>query len=104
MPKLTLAEIGALPEYHLLLKKRRAIALPLCLVMLAAYCAFVLLVGYRPDIMSIRLADGVTSLGIVLGLGTILLTLAVTVIYVWYANTRIEPVVAAIQQKASGHE
>mgnify|MGYP000039891020 CR=1 FL=1 len=102
MTKLSLTEIGALPEYKDLLAKRRAIAVPLCLLVLVAYCAFILTVGYRPDIMSIRLADGVTSVGIVSGLGIILLTLGVTVVYVSYANSRIEKIVTAIQKKASG--
>lgn len=104
MPKLPLDVVGTLPEYHELKARRRRIALPLSVVMLSAYYAFILLVAYAPQVLGRTLSDGVTSLGILVGLGVILLTFAVTVIYTWYANTRIEGLVETIQKKAAGHE
>lgn len=104
MSKKSHAEIGALPEYKLLLSKKRAITIPLTAVMLIAYYAFVLLVAYDPGFLSTKLSDGITSLGIVLGLGLILLTFAVTAFYVWYANSHLENLIIKIQEKAGSHD
>ncbi len=95
--------IAELPEYHELIRKRHQIILPLAAVMFVAYFAFILLVAYDPSYLATPLADGVTSLGITLGLGLILLTFAVTALYTWYANAHIEDLIAEIQKKA-GHE
>lgn len=103
MPKsVAPVDISAMPEYQELLAKRRAVAIPLTVLMLVIYYAFILMVAYAPDMLHQPIGEGVTSLGIVLGLGVILVTLAVTGFYVWYANTRIEPIVATIQRKAGG--
>lgn len=98
------AEIGAMPEYKLLISKKRAVTLPLTLIMLAAYYAFVSLVAYDPGFLSTKLSDGITSLGILLGLGLIVLTLAVTAFYVWYANSHLETLVSKIQEKAGRND
>ncbi|MCD8563365.1 MAG: DUF485 domain-containing protein [Alphaproteobacteria bacterium] len=98
------AEIGAMPEYKLLLSKKRAVTTPLTIIMLVAYYAFVLLVAYDPGFLSTKLSDGITSLGIVLGLGLIILTLAITTFYVWYANSHLENLISKIQEKAGSHD
>ena len=92
-------KIGELSEYHELLRRRRTVAVPLTVLMLVAYYAFILLVAYAPSVLSIRLADGVTSLGVLLGLGIIGVTLAITAFYVWYTNKHLEDLVSRIQEK-----
>ncbi len=104
MPTLSTDAIKALPEYQELIKKRKCIARPLTVIMLLAYYIFVLMVAYAPETLSIKLADGVTSVGIVMGLGLIILTFAITGIYVWYANSKLEDLIIKIQQKAGAHE
>jgi uncharacterized membrane protein (DUF485 family) len=104
MPELSLNAIGELPEYKELIRKRRAIAIPLMVITLTSYYAFILLVAYAPDFLKITLFDGVTTIGIALGFGVIVVTLAVTAFYVWYANHHLEALVTRIQQKAAGHE
>jgi uncharacterized membrane protein (DUF485 family) len=94
--------IGAMPEYQELLQKRRAVAIPLTALMLVVYFTFILLVAYAPDFLHQSAFGGVTSIGIVMGLGVIFLTFIITFIYARYANTHIDPLVSQIQQKAGG--
>lgn len=101
MNKLTPQQIRSLPEYSELLAKRRKITVPLAIVTLSAYFSFILMVAYTPDILGRTTADGITTIGIWFGLGLILLTFAITATYVWFANTRIEKLLTAIQHKAS---
>lgn len=97
--------ITDMPEYALLLKRRRGVTLPLVAIILLAYYSFIIAVAYAPDFMGRPVVEGgVTSIGILFGLGLILLTFGVTAFYVWYANTRIEPLLHAIYQKATHHE
>lgn len=101
MNKLTPQDIRALSEYSELLAKRKKIVVPLTIVTLASYFSFILMVAYAPDVLGRTTADGVTTIGIWFGLGLILLTFAITAVYVWFANTRIEKLLTAIQSKAS---
>lgn len=95
----TIQAIAALPEYQQLLSKKRAVVFPLTVLMLVAYYAFILLVAYNPTLLSTQLSDGVTSLGILLGLGLIGLTFTITAFFVWYANAHLENIVEDIQKK-----
>jgi len=99
MKTLSVDEIHALPEYRELLYRRRRVTRPLTVLMLTAYFSFILAVGYTPELLASKLSDGVTSLGILLGLGLILLTFAITAFYVWYANKYLEDLVIRIQAK-----
>lgn len=101
MHTLSIDEIRALPEYRELLHKRRKIGIPLCVIMLLAYYAFIFTVAYEPAVLSQRMSDGVTTLGIWVGLGLILLTWAVTAFYVWYVNSHLEDLINRIQAKAA---
>ncbi|WP_435640263.1 DUF485 domain-containing protein [Micavibrio aeruginosavorus] len=97
--------ITEMPEYAELLKRRNAITTPLAAIVLVAYYTFIIMVAYAPDLMGRPIVeDGLTSVGIIFGLGLILLTFAVTAFYVWYANTLIEPLLHTIYQKAKHDE
>lgn len=96
--------VTSLPEYHELLRRRRLITIPLIIAMLGAYFSFILLVAYKPVFLAQTVGAGVLTYGIIFGLGIILLTLAITVVYVWYSNSRIENLVIDIKQKAVAHE
>ena len=68
--------------------------------MLVAYYGFILMIGYAPGLLAVKLGDGVTSVGILAGLGLIFLTFAVTAFYVWYVNRHIAALADRIQAKA----
>lgn len=94
--------IKALPEYQTLLHQRRILAWPLCLIILTGYYSFILAVAYFPAMLATPLGDGVTSVGIVFGLGLILLTFAVTAVFVWRTNATTAILLAQIKDKAEG--
>lgn len=94
-------QIRQMPEYRTLLHKRRKVAVPLCLLMLAVYYTFILMVAYAPATLSQPVGNGPMTVGIYAGLGLILFTLAETAFYVWYANHQLDPLVHQIQEKVA---
>ncbi len=104
MPGLSPHAVRNLPEYRELLRRRRAISLPLTVIVLIAYYSFIVLVAYAPEFLAQPVGDSIATYGIAYGLGLILLTFLVTAIYVRYANRHIEHLVHIIQQKAVSHE
>ena len=93
-------QIRALPEYIALTRARKKIVWPLSLIIIAAYFALILTIAFAPSALGTPIGEGVTSVGIALGLGVILLCFLLTGIYVYYANTVIEPLTKKIVQKA----
>jgi len=94
--------IRQLPEYAALTRARKKIMWPLSLAVIAAYFALILTIAFNPSALGNPIGDGVTSIGMVLGLGVILFCMVVTGIYVYYANRVLEPLTQAIVQKAGG--
>lgn len=88
------------PEYAALTRARKKIMWPLSIVIIAAYFALILAIGFTPESLGNPIGTGVTSIGITLGLGIILLCFAITGIYVYYANRVLEPLNQAIIKKA----
>lgn len=95
----TLAKIAQSGDYKELVRRTRAVTVPLTFLMLVAYFSFILLVAYAPAYLKTTIGTGVTTLGIAFGLGIIILTLIITVIYVRYANRNIETLVETIKHK-----
>ncbi len=88
------------PEYEALTRARKKIVWPLSIVMIVAYFALILAIAFVPESLGNPIGNGVTSIGITLGLGIILLCFVVTGIYVYYANRVLEPLNRAILKKA----
>ncbi|WP_039913207.1 DUF485 domain-containing protein [Cellvibrio mixtus] len=88
------------PEYAALTRARKKIMWPLSIVIISAYFALILAIGFIPESLGSPIGTGVTSLGIALGLGIILLCFIITGIYVYYANRVLEPLNQAIIKKA----
>jgi uncharacterized membrane protein (DUF485 family) len=78
------------PRFQELVRRRSRLAWALSAVMLAIYFAFILLVAFAKDLMATTIGGGVTSLGIVLGLGVILAAFVLTGVYVARANSRFD--------------
>ena len=95
-----LEQISALPEYIALTRARKKIVWPLSIAVIAAYFALILTIAFYPASLGSPIANGVTSVGIALGLGIILYCMVITGIYVAYANGVIEPLTRVIAQKA----
>lgn len=88
------------PEYAALTRARKKIMWPLSIIVIAAYFVLILAIAFVPQSLGQPIGDGVTSIGISLGLGVILLCFVITGVYVYYANRVLEPLNRAIQQKA----
>jgi uncharacterized membrane protein (DUF485 family) len=97
---MTHAEIHQLPEYTALTHARKKIVWPLSVAVVFAYFALILTIAFDPGILGTPIGDGVTSIGVVLGLSLILFCMVVTGVYVHYANTVLEPLNRVIRQKA----
>lgn len=92
--------IRQLPEYAALTRARKRIMWPLSLATIVAYFTLILTIAFDPESLGNPIGEGVTSIGMVLGLGVILFCMVITGIYVYYANRVLEPLTRAIVQKA----
>lgn len=96
--------IRQLPEYAALTRARKKIMWPLSLATIAVYFALILTIAFHPTTLGMPIGDGVTSIGMLLGLCVILFCMVITGIYVYYANRVLEPLTKAIVQKAGGQQ
>lgn len=85
--KLTENQQNALSKFRQFVSFRSKISLVLSLVVLVCYYAFVLSVGLFPEVLGYRLGPSSITLGIIAGLFIIVLSIIVTGIYTFLANT-----------------
>ncbi len=85
-----------------LARRRWRMAISLSAVMVAIYFGFVLLVAWNKDGLGTLLVPGL-SVGIVLGALVILLTWAVILFYVRWANTHIDAEITRLNQLMNGN-
>ena len=90
------SRIASHPKYQELRRKRTAYGLWLTLAMLVVYYGFILLVAFDKELLAQRIGDGVTTLGMPIGLGVILFTIAITAIYVRRANREFDALSDAV--------
>ena len=85
-PDELLARIRDDLEFQRFVAKRAFFAWVLSLLVGVIYFGFILLIAFNPAVLATPIGDGVTTLGIPIGLGVILSAFALTGIYVWRAN------------------
>lgn len=90
-------EILADPRYERLLERRGRFTWTLSIVMLIAYFGYIALVAFDKAVLARPIGSGVTSLGIPVGVGLILLGILLTGIYVRRANREFDPLVNALR-------
>jgi uncharacterized membrane protein (DUF485 family) len=78
------------PKYQELKAKRTRMGWWLTLAMMVVYYGFILLVAFAKPFLATRLGDGVTTIGMPIGLGVILFTIGITAIYVRRANSEFD--------------
>ena len=88
--------IASHPKYQELKAKRTRFGWWLTLAMMAVYYGFILLVAFNKEFLSQRLGDGVMTVGIPVGFGVIVFTIAITAIYVRRANSEFDDLSADI--------
>ena len=80
-------KIKSNPKYHELVSKRSKFAWTLSVVMLVIYYAFILTIAFNKQFMATPLSSGsVTTIGIPIGIGVIILAFILTGIYIQRAN------------------
>ena len=88
--------IAAHPKYQELKSKRSRFGWTLTALMMIVYYGFVMLVAFDKAFLAQRIGDGVITLGIPVGFGVILFTIAITAVYVRRANAEFDTLSDAI--------
>lgn len=91
-----LTDLANDPRYQRLVRRRGRFSWLLTVVMLAIYFGYVLLIAFRRDILARPIAEGVTTLGIPVGIAVILSGIALTGIYVVRMNRTFDPEMRAL--------
>ena len=87
------------PRYQQLVRRRGRFTLILTIIMLVAYFGYVALVAFDKPFLARPIGGGVTSLGIPVGVGLILLAILLTGLYVRRANREFDPLVKALRNE-----
>jgi len=88
------------PRYQELKARRSRFGLWLTLAMMVVYYGFILLVAFDKPFLATRIGDGVTTIGMPIGLGIIVFTIVITGIYVRRANSEYDALADQIAKGA----
>ncbi len=95
------ARIEANPKYHELRRKRGSFGWILTVLMLVVYFGYIALIAFNKPFLAQPIGNGVTTLGIPIGMGVIIFTIVITGIYVRRANSEYDQLTAEILEEAS---
>lgn len=95
------ARIQANPKYQELRRKRSGFGWMLTALMLVVYYGYISLIAFNKPFLATPLGQGVTTLGIPLGMGVIIFTIVITGIYVRRANSEFDALTAEILKDAA---
>lgn len=90
------ARIRANPRYQELRRKRNSFGVLLSVLMLAVYYGYISLIAFDKEFLGRPLGAGVTTLGVPIGMGVIVFTIVITVVYVRRANSEFDALTAQI--------
>lgn len=93
-----LARVAQDPRYRQLVRRRGRFGWSLAAVVLLVYFGYILLIAFDRDLLAKPIGDGVTSLGIPVGIAIILLSILLTGIYVRVANRDFDRLERAIRE------
>ncbi|MDE1545682.1 DUF485 domain-containing protein [Dechloromonas agitata] len=88
------------PKFHEFIAMRSRYSIIMAIVSAAIYYGFILLVAFDKELLAKKIGAGVTSLGVPMGVGVIVLTIVLTWIYVRRANTEFDATNEAIIKEA----
>lgn len=100
MPEVLTDRIAADPRYAELIRRRSRFGWAMAAIMFAAYIGFILLVAFAKPLLATPIGDGVTTIGVPVGLGLIVAAIALTGLYVLRANRRFDRAMAVILRDA----
>lgn len=93
----TVAQINANPEYIMMRRKRNSLGVTLTVIILVLYYGYVSLIAFNKEFLGTRIGEGVTTIGVPIGLGLIVTVIVLTAYYVWQANRSFDSLVAKIK-------
>ena len=93
------ARVAQDPRYEQLVRRRSRFGAVLTAIILAAYFGYILLIAFNKELLSRPVGDGVTTLGIPIGIGIILLSILLTGIYVRVANRDFDRLERALREE-----
>jgi uncharacterized membrane protein (DUF485 family) len=97
----TLDRITANPKFLEFVAMRSTYSIIMAIVSAAAYYGFILLVAYNKEFLAQKIGEGYTmSVGVPIGVGVILFTIALTWIYVRRANTEFDAINESLIREA----
>lgn len=79
------------PKFKEMVAKKSRLSWTLTIIMLIVYVGFMLLVGYNKEFLMSSFSGGVTTWGIPLGLGIIILSFVLCGVYAYIANNTLDP-------------
>jgi len=89
------------PKFQSLVAKRNAYSFVMSALMLFVYFGYILLIAFNKEWLATKIGEGyTTSIGIPMGLGVILFTIIITIIYVRRANTEFDTEAAQVLKEA----
>jgi uncharacterized membrane protein (DUF485 family) len=94
-------KIQSHPKYLALKRKRNRFGWALTLLMLAVYYGYIGLIAFDKPFLARAIGSGVSSIGIPIGLGVIVFTIAITLIYIRRANGEFDRDTAEILKDAT---
>lgn len=93
------ARIKADPTYQALKAKRTGFGWTLTIVMLLAYYGYIAVIAFDKELFGTRIGEGVTTLGIPVGVGLIVFTILITGFYVRRANSEFDEMTARLHKE-----
>lgn len=95
------ARIAANPKYQQLVSVRSRFGWILTAIMMVVYYGYIAIIAFDKELLSARLGEGVTTVGIPIGLGVIFFTILITGFYVRRANSEFDRLTHEIVQESS---
>ena len=91
--------IRANPRYRELRRRHNTLGWSLSLAMMVVYYGYIALIAFNKPFLSQPLAGGVTTLGVPIGMGVIVFTIAVTAYYVRRASREFDALTRALLEE-----
>ena len=85
------------PKFSRLVKKRSGLAWRLSAIIFIAYSSFIMLIAFSPKTLGQPIGDGVTTIGIPVGISIILLSIILTGVYIKRANSEFDKLIDKIR-------
>lgn len=97
-PDVDFAAIQKTERFQNLRRRHRGFVFPVLALALVWYLVYVLLAGYAPEFMATPVF-GRVNIGLLIGLGQVATTFIITMVYVSFANRRLDPIAAEIREE-----